>query len=1092
MSGNDGSSSHPNLPFNDGSAGTVYRDCDNDVDHLILNNGNRESPQNTIITDKEKTFFNITTLEIIKKARVAFKPEAVEAPTWVRVDVLHHIGDKSGTLHVFNYTNVVLRDSNKVHGSARVNTESFATTVPHNELTGVVGSPRSATIEPVWHMIADEGAKITMPDHLTLDNTWFILRGRLSGPRYIHLRNHSYFHMKTTASTDARGAAANTFGTDILKVELGAHFVVPQASKIYIHDMTVGGDAETKAGVLDVVKSSRLELVDARVTSAGKINGVSFGYPAKVGPGTSTECHTTGSGCLTNRGASHGGRGAVARKPRDFVFVANDQWPGIDDPASEQVSGGEGGYGSYARPATMGSGAGGYRGGAGGSALHLVAETLRVDGVLTMDGQKGSPGTGHGDYGGGGGAGGSILLEIDQMSGAGTVRASGGAGGTGERYYRRHGGGGGGGRIALLCKNTDFSGAWQAFGGLSGNDGSSSHPNLPFNDGSAGTVYRDCDNDVDHLILNNGNRESPQNTIITDKEKTFFNITTLEIIKKARVAFKPEAVEAPTWVRVDVLHHIGDKSGTLHVFNYTNVVLRDSNKVHGSARVNTESFATTVPHNELTGVVGSPRSATIEPVWHMIADEGAKITMPDHLTLDNTWFILRGRLSGPRYIHLRNHSYFHMKTTASTDARGAAANTFGTDILKVELGAHFVVPQASKIYIHDMTVGGDAETKAGVLDVVKSSRLELVDARVTSAGKINGVGFGHAKDSGPGHSNGQNCVSSCLTNRGGSHGGRGGGQSDELTGTLGGYGSYLRPLVMGSGGSSDTAAGGAGGSAVHFLTKTFQVFGEVIFDGASGESGECCHNRPGGGGGAGGSILLNVTESLSGTGTIRAAGGAGGKGYRCGNCERHGGAGGGGRIALHCKSDEFDGLMLAHGGAGSLDGATRYKTDRHAHTDGSAGTVYINCDNHRDHLILDNKGLVSGETTLITDKLVTHFSILKLEIKRNARVGFKPEGVNEKAAITVDLETQIGDTTGTLDIIHNTVFLSKGNVGDARNIDPYSVHILRDGETDSLETLTRRHYFGVSLQAQYNIVVDANVDADGAALFFPSQTRLLS
>ncbi|HXJ75981.1 MAG TPA: hypothetical protein VNM37_24205, partial [Candidatus Dormibacteraeota bacterium] len=119
-------------------------------------------------------------------------------------------------------------------------------------------------------------------------------------------------------------------------------------------------------------------------------------------------------------------------------------------------------------------------GSAGGGAIRLTAlGALKLDGVISANGNPGL-------QGGGGGSGGSVWLTAGSISGNGAITANGGDG-------NANSGGGGGGRIAVEYGTNYFSGAIAARGGNG------------VNRGGAGTVYTKARNSaVGELVIDNG------------------------------------------------------------------------------------------------------------------------------------------------------------------------------------------------------------------------------------------------------------------------------------------------------------------------------------------------------------------------------------------------------------------------------------------------------------------------------------------------------------------------------------------------------------------------------------------------------------
>jgi len=152
---------------------------------------------------------------------------------------------------------------------------------------------------------------------------------------------------------------------------------------------------------------------------ASRINVNGRGYGEHQGPGAGTG---SGSGA-SGSGGGHGGAGS---------------------PGTHSSSVGGGTYGSFAYPATMGSGGGPNSGsGAGGGVLRLT-----VGGTLTVDGSIAANGAGASTFNTtGGGAGGSVWVRSTVVTGTGVISASGGS------SNNSSAGSGGGGRIAVYSCN---------------------------------------------------------------------------------------------------------------------------------------------------------------------------------------------------------------------------------------------------------------------------------------------------------------------------------------------------------------------------------------------------------------------------------------------------------------------------------------------------------------------------------------------------------------------------------------------------------------------------------------------------------------
>ena len=256
-----------------------------------------------------------------------------------------------------------------------------------------------------------------------------------------------------------------------------------------------------------------LEAVNINIEASGSLSGYALGYRGMHGPGH-------------DWGASHGGY--------------------ADGTAS---------YGDMFEPFELGSGSGVDRiGGAGGSAIKLiVTDELRNDGEITVDGEDKCD-----DYDAG--AGGSLWLDINVLSGSGTLTADGGRDSCGSYGYQH----GAGGRIAIYYYTDDSDilstlgtdnpkvHAWagQGYGGNSGT--------------GPGTIYIEHKGVDPHhggslYIDNNGNTGRAQD--LEPREYTFHNVyigsgTYMKI--KSDINAVPQGEEHPVTGRGPVLNITGD------------------------------------------------------------------------------------------------------------------------------------------------------------------------------------------------------------------------------------------------------------------------------------------------------------------------------------------------------------------------------------------------------------------------------------------------------------------------------------------------------------------------------------------------------
>ena len=225
-----------------------------------------------------------------------------------------------------------------------------------------------------------------------------------------------------------------------------------------------------------------------------------------------------------------------------------------------------------------------------------------------------------------------------------------------------------------------------------------------------------------------------------------------------------------------------------------------------------------------------------------------------------------------------------------------------------------------------------------VSNSITSNLMVSGNATIEAGGTISadGMGFPANQGRGPGHGS----QLTFFVGGGGGYGGNGG-NANAVSASGGiGYGNYLAPTDLGSGGASylSGSIGSAGGGAIHLsVLGTLIVNGTISADGMPGIG-------DGSGGGSGGSVWISA-QMLAGAGIISANGGDGnGSGLYAG------GGGGGGRIAIQ-GINLFFGTASAHGGNG--------------YTRGGAGTIYFGSGQMPAQLVIDNGG-VPGTNTLLS------------------------------------------------------------------------------------------------------------------------------
>jgi len=235
-----------------------------------------------------------------------------------------------------------------------------------------------------------QGHSLMLPADFVVRGVEMDVEGTIAGLSNLYLASDGTrpSRVRLSATGASQGHTAGTYSFNSIDIPGGQTF-------------ELSSDAVSRSAPTVIVNSFT-------IGTGGHMSADGFGYQpdGERGPGAPT---------ATFSGAGHGGFG-----------------------------GGDGGgppYGDVYQPVTLGSAGIG----PGGGAVHIQAGSGTVDGVLSADG------LGPQGYGSGAGAGGSLWLEIDNLSGAGTIRANGGNDG--------HAGSGAGGRIAIYTATNTFGGS---------------------------------------------------------------------------------------------------------------------------------------------------------------------------------------------------------------------------------------------------------------------------------------------------------------------------------------------------------------------------------------------------------------------------------------------------------------------------------------------------------------------------------------------------------------------------------------------------------------------------------------------------------
>ncbi len=237
--------------------------------------------------------------------------------------------------------------------------------------------------------------------------------------------------------------------------------------------------------------------------------------------------------------------------------------------------------------------------------------------------------------------------------------------------------------------------------------------------------------------------------------------------------------------------------------------------------------------------------------------------------------------------------------------------------------------------------------------------INAANVTVESGSKISADGQGYTTGNGPGGS-------SDYT-KGGTHGGRGSGNTSMV------YGSATAPVDLGSAGGGAYGGWSAGGGAIRLnVSGVLLLDGEITADGMNAPGGNCA-------GGAGGSIYLNV-GTIRGSGRLTADGGSG----------SYGGKGGGGRIAVYYWGEmelSEDQISVAAGGSGA-----------------DPGTIYFT-NSPVFRWVKPSSNLFHGTETLGWEGLAIDPEGVKVTIQYNGSVGGGTLASNLKPIGTIDWNT---------------------------------------------------------------------------------------
>ncbi|XP_070535282.1 uncharacterized protein [Ptychodera flava] len=803
------------------------------------------------------------------------------------------IGDRTGTIHVgMNQTVDLFRDEIDVPFNVRVYEGGF------------LGMANDTFVHGVTIFLDGVLAHV---DNLTLHHGgrfWLNRDGRTEGNPsgeynfdVVHVQDQGYIHMISDPVSDP----GMLFTTRLFWID-GGGFV--EGTHLYIRSENITVDA------------------------GGRLSADGLGY--SVSDGSSTEPDGT------PRTGLHG----VINEGLGFTYSSYGSGGG---------HGGTGGHGKYVQktgrayghiyePEHFGSAGGGPNGGTGGGRIWFnVTDTIQIDGTVSANG---ADGTGHS----GGGSGGSIWMHSYHITGYGLISTNGGNG-------AGYGGGGAGGRTSLhFFENTTFvEFTYESHGGTAG--GSSCDE---CEGGGPGTIflYHMVHNHRTLMLENAGlvprekaidwnslDEDGCRGWILTDAGSHEFanhnheyHFEELQIYRGAHLAVlnpndtfesplptvgEPDnyAPRPPPKVTIHFRHMIGDRSGTVHVYNRQEMDLeREKIDLPFSVHVYFDGHLGLAPATVVHGVY-IHMAGLLSHVVNMTLHHGGFF-----------WCQHGGRTIGEPFSHY-SFQFVRIQDDGYLNAT--------TDPI-VDPGITFIV----QAFIIE---GGG---------IMHGTRMTILAENITvdAGGKLAADGLGyhpyhnndtHGDDSLHGDVNIGQPNSDLGVGCGAGHGGSGG-RGSHSNGRGGGfaYGDLYEPYVFGSAGgfSHDAKPGGTGGGIIWMnVTDTIDVDGEVTANGGFAD-------QHGGGGGSGGSVWI-YANIIKGYGRIAADGGEGST-----NPSYAGGGGGGGRVAIYFITNETSTGFSYHTRGG------RAGRDDSEHGGGGTAFVYHLIHTHRT-LIIDNGGL---------------------------------------------------------------------------------------------------------------------------------------
>lgn len=561
-----------------------------------------------------------------------------------------------------------------------------------------VESESNVTEAPVSYII-DSGAEVVFPTEVHMQGINTTLHGLITG---VH-----HFYVEDGCTVEVTGTSQTAQLVNEVKVDLTSpgNFMLPtvnvrldgvlQFRKI-LDDFTISAAfLELKYGGIIYMNHGYIEAGDLDMESTSIFSLEGRGSPAMTGPGSGTG----------NIGGSYGGVAGGA----------------TDDNA----------YGSLFDPHHLGSGGGGSTGGAGGGFVNFtIGKSFHIDGTVDA---YGADATGNG----GGGSGGTIFIKAYNMSGLGILDVSGGDG-SGTGY------GGSGGRIAAHIESTNlYAGQYLAHGGVSGDS-------VAQNAGGPGTIYKYESSrgpqyrelkynprlgqtiiEPEHrkITVENGNLQTTNPAVLMEENSDYYEFEEMQVEGYSYVHFYHPANAAVVQVTVHEL--TGNRKGMIRVQSNQQLMINFVEATHT--------------------YLDSPCGFHVDPMGEII--------LPSTYVMLTEKTILGGLMIGVEDLIIERDAEFVVDLTAST--LGVTNITMGV-MQNKSTPALIDIPDISVNHLGIFTADLNprhAILKAGNLNVRNGGKLNTQTKELTIdssnlsveyGGLIDGSGFGHLANEGPG------------------------------------------------------------------------------------------------------------------------------------------------------------------------------------------------------------------------------------------------------------------------------------------------------------------------------------------------------